>query len=905
MPRSSILGPPSLAGCAAFALLCALPAQALAQPRPETIIQYFETSWAEVTARVPEIAAAGYTAIWLPPPTKGAEGAADVGFSVFDRFDLGDRDQRGTIATKYGTKDDAKALVREAHRFGLKVYFDTVMNHNANPGKIENPGVTLEPARIEEFPGTHPLDYHVMPARDLGNGNWEIRNPAMFGGNVYTISPNTRENESFVPVTVMPAGTTIPGFTHLARAPWIDFSNAGRNDELHLSLLGLIDFALEQDVTASGVGPSDGVNLVADQPLPRFVRHADRPETYPNGTPVPEDIREMMMRWAKWLGDETDCDGLRLDAIKHVPNEFFGVDYPGDPVAFDQAFQDNLDLRRGYSDSNDDDGIDDALLFGESFTGDLDSLQSYRDDGMYLLDFPLLFKMANDGGVFARWGDGDLGQLSFPQGGMAGAFSEFGGLGRTAGVSFVQSHDTNAPGAQPNAAYAFISTRVGHSVVFYDGNNFNPSTFVRPGRVDALGELGSSTITDLLAIRRRFARGGMFNRFVDGDTYVFERVVETVDGTGGATLLVALTDGTQSEARFGEFDPRPLVVTEFPPGTVLEELTGNGAVTEVTVLDPSIIPEGPRSFALAEFDRSSDFPLPREYGLVYLQIPAGPTRGYVAYAPKTPPVTLALTSDGAPLSSRRIETAGPRFLPDGAPVAAAAIEASVVYEGAMLELFVASDASAARAWVKIDGGEALPGTTLNTGSSERLYDGYFELPVAPEAGAFAGAWDVSALPDGVHLVTVRVTLDGAPSFFSEAKAFFVVERGAAPDGGVVADGGTTTEDGGTALDAGTPDLDPDRDGVPSDVDLCPSIADPAQSDFDRDRVGDACDQCPETASGAVVDADGCPRIGEALARDLDAIVEAILAERYEASLDQDQDGVVDARDFVVRRARGM
>src|SRR5204863_4991136 len=125
---------------AAFVLaLLISPRSAHAQAHPEMIIQYFETSWAEITRRVPEIAAAGYTAIWLPPPTKGAEGTADVGFSVFDRFDLGDRDQRGTIATKYGTRDEVVHMVQEAHRFGLRVFFDTVMNHNANPAKIENP----------------------------------------------------------------------------------------------------------------------------------------------------------------------------------------------------------------------------------------------------------------------------------------------------------------------------------------------------------------------------------------------------------------------------------------------------------------------------------------------------------------------------------------------------------------------------------------------------------------------------------------------------------------------------------------------------------------------------------------------------------------------------------------------
>src|SRR5205823_640021 len=123
-------------------------------------------------------------------------------------------------------------------------------------------------------------------------------------------------------------GVSIPGYTHLVRAPWIDFSTAGRNEEMNLSLLGLFDFALEQQVINGMPAPNDGINLVSEQPLPRYIRFPDRPETYPNNTPVAEDVREFMIRWIKWFGDTTDCDGLRLDAIKHVPPTFFNNDFP-------------------------------------------------------------------------------------------------------------------------------------------------------------------------------------------------------------------------------------------------------------------------------------------------------------------------------------------------------------------------------------------------------------------------------------------------------------------------------------------------------------------------------------------------------------------------------------------------
>ncbi len=36
--------------------------------RAEVILQYFNTSWNEIATRMPELAEAGYTALWLPPP---------------------------------------------------------------------------------------------------------------------------------------------------------------------------------------------------------------------------------------------------------------------------------------------------------------------------------------------------------------------------------------------------------------------------------------------------------------------------------------------------------------------------------------------------------------------------------------------------------------------------------------------------------------------------------------------------------------------------------------------------------------------------------------------------------------------------------------------------------------------
>jgi hypothetical protein len=742
----------------------------------------------------------------------------------------------------------------------------------------------------------------VLPARDAGNGNWEVQNPPLLGGNTYVLSPNTSGMETYVPVIPMTAGTTIAGFTHLARAPWIDFNTAGRTQEMNLSLLGLFDFANEQHVTPTGPDTTDGTNNVSLQPLPRFVRLPARPETYPNNMPVEEDIREYFMRWVKWFGDTTDCDGLRLDAVKHTPPEFFQSDFPNDPIDFNGTFQRDYKARRGFPN----DTAHDALLFGEAFSGDINGvLLTYRNTGMYMLDFPLLFTAASSNGVFAQSGSGDIGQLSFPQGGANGLYNEFGGLGRTAGVSFVQSHDTPPPAAQPNAAYAYNLNRVGHTVVFYDGNNHDPASFVQPGRPDALGELGEKTILDLVDVRRRFARGGMWNRFVDSDYYVFERVVATPNGDFGATLLFAVTDNTTSEGRFGQFDSRPLVVTEFAPGTVLVEQTGNGADPTITVVDPSTVPMADQMRATSAYMMASNFPLPSRYGFVYFQVPAGPTHGYVAYAPRVPPANLSLASGAQPLAARSIQTTGLRHLPDGTAVPPSVISAGVLGAGATLSVSVASDATAAAVYLAIDGNQvALPGLSRSASTADNLYDGDYALPRTGSTAFALNGLDLSGLADGVHLVTVRAATGGAPSVYGIARAYVVIDRSVpAPDGGLIEPDAAMmmsldASDAGLLLDSGATGSTDASSGA--DAAFSQDAAAAMCSAGGPAGVPDACNLCPDTPKGTPVDANGCPLVSAQTRADLDAIVQAILDERYDAMLDQNDDGKIDSVDFVIR-----
>ena len=52
----------------------------------------------------------------------------DVGYGVYDLYDLGEFDQKGTVPTKYGTKDEYLAAIKALQSAGINVYGDIVFN---------------------------------------------------------------------------------------------------------------------------------------------------------------------------------------------------------------------------------------------------------------------------------------------------------------------------------------------------------------------------------------------------------------------------------------------------------------------------------------------------------------------------------------------------------------------------------------------------------------------------------------------------------------------------------------------------------------------------------------------------------------------------------------------------------
>ena len=288
--------------------------------RGEAMLQYFNTDWNEIAMKMPELAEAGYDSLWLPPPTKGS-GGLSVGYDLFDRFDLGGKDQRGTVSTRYGTEADLLRLVETAHRFGIRVYFDNVMNHNA----FDVPGYNAS-TPIDIYPGFVPEDFHLRVTSDGYYRKWD--------------------NVS-------------------------DWNDAWQVQ--HRNFSDLIDIAQEPGTTNENFGGTEGSTF----PKIKFVRHPNNPEYYcydANGNYVgfgptngltaqylqdhasfySEYVQDFLNRSARWIMDRTKADGLRLDAVKHVPYDFFGASFGADKDYNDYGYigqaQRQFALTRGFND---------------------------------------------------------------------------------------------------------------------------------------------------------------------------------------------------------------------------------------------------------------------------------------------------------------------------------------------------------------------------------------------------------------------------------------------------------------------------------------------------------------------------------------------------------------------------
>lgn len=238
----------------------------------KTMMQYFEwyypdncTLWHKLKKEAQNLKNVGVNMVWLPPAYKGAAGIHDVGYGVYDLYDLGEFDQKGTIPTKYGLKDQYIEAIETLHRNNIKVLADVVFNQKMGADETEEV-----------------IAQEVMP---------DDRNVAI--NDLHTIIAWTKFN-------FYGRNNKYSDFkwnwTHFHGVDWDDrekrnaiFKFYGKHWDKDVDTEnGNFDYLMGIDVDLNNV-----------------------------------DVAEELERWGKWYLNYCNLDGFRLDAIKHVREGFF------------------------------------------------------------------------------------------------------------------------------------------------------------------------------------------------------------------------------------------------------------------------------------------------------------------------------------------------------------------------------------------------------------------------------------------------------------------------------------------------------------------------------------------------------------------------------------------------------
>ena len=236
------------------------------------IMQYFEwymnceqNLWNEISKNAEELADVGITALWLPPAYKGIGGKDEVGYGVYDLYDLGEFPQKGTVKTKYGSKDEYINCIQVLKQAGIESYADIVLNHKMGADMLQTiPAEKVDWGNHNEVISGKEIvrvaTKFTFPGRKKKYSDFEW-NWTHFDGIDY--NDKTKEHAIF---------------------KFIDKSWSGEVDEEY----GNYDYLMGADIDFSN-----------------------------------EEVREELLKWGKWYIETTDVDGFRLDAVKHINADFY------------------------------------------------------------------------------------------------------------------------------------------------------------------------------------------------------------------------------------------------------------------------------------------------------------------------------------------------------------------------------------------------------------------------------------------------------------------------------------------------------------------------------------------------------------------------------------------------------
>ncbi|SDR10167.1 alpha-amylase [Chryseobacterium soldanellicola] len=238
------------------------------------IIQFFHwyhpgRVWNEFIEKAEFLKTLGFTAVWFPPANKCDSGNEGRGYDIYDLYDLGEFDQKGTISTRYGTKNEYLNAIKKAHDVGLSVYADIVLNHRMGGDEAEK--ITV---------------HEVNPE----NRNQIISQPIQasaltkftFPGRQGKYSDFIWDYQCFSGIdSLKKDGKEIKGIFKIHNECGTEWTDSVSHQ------FGNYDYLMGADVEYRN---------------PRVVQETKK--------------------WIKWYFETTGVDGIRLDALKHISSDF-------------------------------------------------------------------------------------------------------------------------------------------------------------------------------------------------------------------------------------------------------------------------------------------------------------------------------------------------------------------------------------------------------------------------------------------------------------------------------------------------------------------------------------------------------------------------------------------------------
>lgn len=238
----------------------------------QTMMQYFEWNlppdgllWQRLSVQASRLKESGVDIVWLPPAYKGSAGGMDVGYGVYDMYDLGEFDQKGSVRTKYGTRDEYLSAIKDLQDAGIAVYADIVMDHRMGADEKE----AVEAAKFD----------------------WNNRNQQISG---------EEQIEA-----------------------WTKFTFPGRKGKYSDFIWDHTCFA---GIDWDEKNKDSGIFLIEGKEWSDEVSKEKGNFDYLMGADVDMDnpaVVEELIRWGRWYAKTTGVDGYRLDAVKHIDFSFF------------------------------------------------------------------------------------------------------------------------------------------------------------------------------------------------------------------------------------------------------------------------------------------------------------------------------------------------------------------------------------------------------------------------------------------------------------------------------------------------------------------------------------------------------------------------------------------------------